>query len=362
MSKIPMKKVGADWPTSASPIAVWSTAELRRTAEMTPMGRAITIASAKAVRPSSSVAGKYPRTTPKAGWRKWIERPKSPRSALPRNTAYCTGSGRSRPSSARTRKISLRGASGGSSSGTGSPDRRMTTNTTVETSQSAMAARSSREPRKGRRPRMRDGAEPERAPPGYAALRAAELEVEAPNLELLQRIRRPLHVLLQAVVLVRLDHGDPGQMLEEDLRHLLVRVTAKLFIDREARGGAELVELGMAPVVLRPARTEQPPHHAIGIAQRRRRIRPPEPLEGLVAVLLSADRILEELDLGVHPDVPPHGLDRLAHGLVACHVSGGGLDDDLFALVAGFLEALFCLGRIEGQGGLGGIEVVVALR
>src|SRR3989442_406068 len=123
MSKIPMKKVGADWPTSASPIAVSSTAELRRTAEMT----------------------------------------------------------------------------------------------TVETSQSAMAARSSREPRKGRRPRMRDGAEPERAPPGYAALRAAELEVEAPDLELLQRIRRPLHVLLQAVVLVRLDHGDPGQMLEEDL-------------------------------------------------------------------------------------------------------------------------------------------------
>ncbi len=42
------------------------------------------------------------------------------------------------PSSARTRKISLRGASGGSRSGTGSPDRRMTTKTTVETSQSAI--------------------------------------------------------------------------------------------------------------------------------------------------------------------------------------------------------------------------------
>ena len=53
-----MKKVGADCPTSASPIAVWSTAELRRTAEITPIGSATTIASAKAVRPSSSVAGR----------------------------------------------------------------------------------------------------------------------------------------------------------------------------------------------------------------------------------------------------------------------------------------------------------------
>jgi len=53
-----MKKVGADWPTSASPIAAWSTNELRRTAEITPIGRATSAASTNAVRPSWSVAGR----------------------------------------------------------------------------------------------------------------------------------------------------------------------------------------------------------------------------------------------------------------------------------------------------------------
>src|SRR3989442_550514 len=124
---------------------------------------------------------------------------------LPRKTTYCTGRGRSRPSSARTRKISLR---------------------------------------------------------------AAELEVEAADLELLQRVRRPLHVLLEPVVLVRLDHRNPRKVLEGDLGHLPVRVGAELLVDREAGGVAELVELGMTPVVLRATGTEQAPHHAVGVAQR----------------------------------------------------------------------------------------------
>src|SRR5262245_50136742 len=143
--------------------------------------------------------------------------PKSPRRTLPRKTAYCTGMGRSRPSSARTRANSLCGASGGSRSGTGSPDSRMTTKTTVETSQSAIAARMSREATKGRSPRMGSGAEPRGLRPRAAGLRATELEVEAPDLELLEGIRRPLHVLLQAVVLIGLDHGQPGQVLQEEL-------------------------------------------------------------------------------------------------------------------------------------------------
>ena len=76
--------------------------------------------------------------------RKWMERPKSPRKACLRNTPYWTGIGRSRPSSCRTRSISAMGASGGSRSGTGSPDRRMTTKTTVTTRQSATSVRKSR--------------------------------------------------------------------------------------------------------------------------------------------------------------------------------------------------------------------------
>ncbi len=61
-----------------------------------------------------------------------------------RKTPYWTGRDRSRPRSRRTRSISEIGASGGRSSGTGSPDSRITTNTTVETSQRATRVRNSR--------------------------------------------------------------------------------------------------------------------------------------------------------------------------------------------------------------------------
>src|SRR5262245_19074949 len=151
-----------------------------------------------------------------------MERPKSPRTTLVSNTPYCTGSGRSSPRSRRTRRISESGASGGTSSGTGSPDSRITTKTTVETSHSAISARKIRWPTKGRNPRMGSitrlarGSESE---PGGEALRASELEVEAPDLELLARARRPFHVLLQPVVLVGLDERQPREVLQEDTAH-----------------------------------------------------------------------------------------------------------------------------------------------
>ena len=139
-----MKKVGADWPTSARPIVAWSRSEFRRTADRTPIGNATTSATTKATSPSSNVARRYDRATSIAGWRKWIERPKSPRSTFARKTPYWTGRDRSRPRSRRTRSISEIGASGGSSRGTGSPDSRITTKTTVETSQRATRVLKSR--------------------------------------------------------------------------------------------------------------------------------------------------------------------------------------------------------------------------
>src|SRR2546425_863997 len=179
-------------------------------------------------------------------------------------------SGRSRPSSARTRKISLRGASGGSRSGTGSPDRRMTTNTTVG----------------------------------------------------------PL---------------------------------AELLLAREPRGLAKLVPARVTPVVLRSARTQEPPHHSVGIAECGGRVGPPEALERLVPILLGADGVLEHLDLGVDPDVAPHRHDGLRHRLVVGGVADGRLDDDLLALVAGLLQTLAGLRRIVGERRQRGVEVVVAL-
>src|SRR4051812_32393144 len=192
-------------------------------------------------------------------------------------TPYCTGSGRSVPSSFATRAYSLRGASGGSSSGTGSPERRITTNTTVETSHTATRARARRVLRKLTTARMD---QPGRGTgPGRWPLGPAKLEREATDLELLVRIQRPLDVLLNPVVLVWLDHRNPREVLEEDLRHLLVRLPAELLVDGEAGRLAELVEARVAPVVLRPARRQEPPEHAVGIAQRGCRIGPPQALE-----------------------------------------------------------------------------------
>ena len=53
---MPRKNVGADWPMSATPIAAWSSSELRFIADRSPMGTAMTVARTKAVSPSSSVA------------------------------------------------------------------------------------------------------------------------------------------------------------------------------------------------------------------------------------------------------------------------------------------------------------------
>src|SRR5262249_48797191 len=216
-----------------------------------------------------------------------MERPKSPRTTLVRNTPYCTGSGRWDPRSRRTRGIAEGAGSGGRGGGAGAPASRITTKTTVETSHSAISARKIRWPTKGRNPRMGSitrlarGSESE---PGGGALRASELEVEAPDLELLVRVRRPFHVFLQPVVLVGLDHWEPREVLEEDLRHLLVGLAPDLLVHREARSVAQLVELRISPVVRDAARTEQPPHHPVGVSQRRSGVRPPHALEALLPV------------------------------------------------------------------------------
>ena len=93
-------------------------------------------------------AADSPITTSQAGWRKWIERPKSPRRTLPRKTAYCTGSERSRPSSVRdAHDLAARARRAAAAAAPDRRDSRMTTKTTVETSQSATRARNSRGPR-----------------------------------------------------------------------------------------------------------------------------------------------------------------------------------------------------------------------
>src|SRR2546430_4350892 len=83
---------------------------------------------------------------------------------------------------------------------------------------------------------------PEPEAPAGRRLGAAELEREAANLERLVGVQRPLDVLLQPVVLVRLNDGDPRQVLEQDPGHRLVGLAAELLRDAEAHHLAQLDE------------------------------------------------------------------------------------------------------------------------
>ena len=174
-----MKNVGADWPTSAKPIAAWSQSESpHRGRDADRQGdddrqherhqRQLERGRQEAL-DATSIAGcaEVDRAAEVAAERRSRGRPRTARAAA----------GRGRARRARG-SISAIGASGGSSSGTGSPDSRMTTKTTVETSQSATRARKSR--RRGsaeaahgagrlRQPRARDR-------PAGRGLGAAELE------------------------------------------------------------------------------------------------------------------------------------------------------------------------------------------
>src|SRR5215468_12363140 len=129
--------------------------------------------------------------------------------------------------------------------------------------------------------------------PSTGRLGAAELEVEAPDLELLVGVRGELDVLLHAVVLVGLDHGNPRQVLEEDLGDVSIRLPPELLVHRETGRVPELVELGLAPVVHRAAGSEQAPHHAVWVAEGGGRIGPPEAFEALFTALLGAHRVLD---------------------------------------------------------------------
>src|SRR6266542_2314200 len=98
---------------------------------------------------------------------------------------------------------------------------------------------------------------------------AVELEHLLAELELLIRARTPLDEVLDAVALDRLDHRDPGQIVQENRMHLVVVIGSQLRVHAEARLVAQAVELRVAPVVPDAARTEQAPHHAVGVLKSR---------------------------------------------------------------------------------------------
>src|SRR4051812_5933843 len=175
---------------------------------------------------SSKVAGNRSSARSMAGCRIWIERPRSPCSTLPRKTTYCTGSGLSSPNSARTRFISEIGASGGSISGTGSPDSRIVMKTIVTMPQRAISARKTR---RVRNCNMLMPSSPPDSPPD-SPIKAEHLFAEFHRLV---RVGAPVHVGGHAVTLDRVDHRQPRVVDVHDLLHALVGCLADLGVHRE---------------------------------------------------------------------------------------------------------------------------------
>src|SRR5439155_1479505 len=98
-----------------------------------PAGTATTRARPSPAAVSCSVAGSVWTIRVRAGSWCLKDSPKSPRTALPRNRRYCSQSGSSRPSSARSWRTSSSRASSGRSSRVGSPVRCSSPNTITDT-------------------------------------------------------------------------------------------------------------------------------------------------------------------------------------------------------------------------------------
>src|SRR5262249_27951891 len=111
------------WPSRTPTEQTASRTELRFSAARMPAGTATTSARARPAAVSCSVAGRVWAISVSAGTWCLKESPKSPRTARLRKRTYCTHSGSSRPSSARSCRTSSSRASSGRSSRVGSPVR-----------------------------------------------------------------------------------------------------------------------------------------------------------------------------------------------------------------------------------------------
>ena len=137
---IASQKFGTDCPKSATPIAKRSIVPPRWVAARTPSGTASTMASSIAVTVSWNVAGSRAAISGSEDWPCRSEIPKSPWTARRRNRQYWTGSGSSKPHSARNFAICTAVAPGGSMISAGSPVRNVRTNETADTPRTTRSA------------------------------------------------------------------------------------------------------------------------------------------------------------------------------------------------------------------------------
>src|SRR5438309_1896312 len=121
MSRVASQKPGTERPRIAALRATKSAGVSWRAADSTPTGRAMTSANVSAKAASVSVTGSRWPISSSTGRRVQSDSPRSPRATWPSQSTYCTYSGRSRPSLARSSARSRAYAFSESMSWTASP-------------------------------------------------------------------------------------------------------------------------------------------------------------------------------------------------------------------------------------------------
>ena len=94
---MPSQKVGTPSASALQPLSRRSSQEFGFTALAIATGMPMTNATKIAASANCNVAGKRSPISCSTGWRLWSESPKSPVSARPSQSAYCTTIGRSSP-------------------------------------------------------------------------------------------------------------------------------------------------------------------------------------------------------------------------------------------------------------------------
>src|SRR5438874_906704 len=307
ISTRPVQKIGIDRPNSDASRATASKTELGQTAETTPAATPTAAAIRSAAVASCSVAGHASASSAATGRFCWIERPRSPRARRPTYSRYRTANGLSRPRCSRSAATASLVACSPSISVTASPGSRstvsMTTKTTPSSTGTARRRRRSVNVSIRRLPRA-----PLLVEPG---LPEGQVVLDGVDAEALHRGARDDDLLGRV-------HRDPHHLFREDVLRLSVELLALGLVLAPARLLDERVE----PRILVPRRVPPRRRHLLRMEEREERVvgirarRHPAQREQMVVERVAAElrehrAPLEELRLGLHPDVLEHGL----HGL-----------------------------------------------
>src|SRR5438445_13298724 len=243
-----------------------------------PAGTATTRARPSPAAVSCSVAGSVWTIKVRAGSWCLKDSPKSPRTALPRNRRYCSQSGSSRPSSARSWRTSSSRASSGRSSRVGSPVRCSSPNTITDTPIRTPRLCTSR---RATYPSMPSGLPGYRGAPRlcrgatsaggvWGAISGPPTAIERDFRQSYRFVtaRRPLEAIVDAVDVHLLVAEEPGRVVVDQAQELAVELLALVGVHLRARLRDEAVDFGIAVLRDGLARLEVRRHPVVRLQAR----------------------------------------------------------------------------------------------